>query len=237
MKEFVDKNVVLSIVIGAAALCLCLSCCIFMCCCCNYWRNNKKRKARHDKIQQDLPMTHVNLNGIESAHNNGAHANPPSAPNNVKTKPLAPPSNLPTMPFQARPHSQRSLNDDMDWANPDNYGKWTGSQASILTTDNGMDDRNMVDYHENEDVDEMKDQLVPKDQRKPSSNLFDQHEAIHVDSQNGINTSQDNIRREESDSDDSLMRKQQHYMNNPDTNSEIATPERYDYDNSGLYHE
>ena len=157
VKEFIDNNLILSIVIGAAALCLCLSCCIFLCCCCNFWRNNKKRKARHE---QNLEMTHVNK---ESGNSNGAHTNPSSAPKGARTKPLAPPSRqLPALPLKSGMQSQGSLNNNtLDWANPDNYGKWTESQARLMTTENEIDDRN-TDWQNN--INASQDNIMRKEE-------------------------------------------------------------------------
>ena len=120
--------------------------------------------------------------------------------------------------------SNRSLDNGMDWANPDNYGKWTGSQASIITTDDhDVDDHNMDDYHE----DEMKNELVPKDQQIPSlKTIFGKNK----DKSKENNRSQDNIRKEESDSDDSLMREQDNYVSNPNITYDMGN-------NSGLYQE
>ena len=198
VREWVDDNFIVSIIIGAAAICLCISLCIGCCCCCRFWRNNKKRKIQQDKIfGSEIPMTPAE-DDIESP-NSGYHTKPLPAP--PKTKSLAPPNGS---AMTLKPGSNRSIVDNtMDWANPDNYGKWTGSQMSIISAD---------DDHGNEH--EMKNELVPKDQQIPSlKTIFGKNKG----NQNN-NNPQDNIQRHEDSDSDSLMRKQNKYGNNANMN-------------------
>ena len=62
VREWVEDNFIVSIIIGSAAICLCCAICIGCCCCCRFWRNNKKRRAHHDKVlsePQTVPMSPV----------------------------------------------------------------------------------------------------------------------------------------------------------------------------------